>query len=201
MRRGGPKWEPGPRHRWEGAWGVGRQGWVGRADLSGPLMPEEDPGLPLGGNREPEKVRVGMLKHLQGTRRQEVGVGVSGGPRHWSWPVLDTCQSSVPLSPLSPFSLCFCHICAPFSFECHSVYWVCFFVFQLFRAASAAYGVSLARGRIRATAASLHHSNSNTISEPRLRLHHSSRQCQILNPLRPGIKPTSSWILVRFVNH
>ena len=31
-------------------------------------------------------------------------------------------------------------------------------------------------------------------------LHHSSQQCQILNHwVRPGIKPTSSWILVRFV--
>ena len=31
-------------------------------------------------------------------------------------------------------------------------------------------------------------------------LHHSSRQCRILNP-RPGIKPASSWMLVGFVNH
>ena len=34
-------------------------------------------------------------------------------------------------------------------------------------------------------------------------LHHSSRQCRILNPLskvRPGIQPASSWILVRLVN-
>ena len=30
-------------------------------------------------------------------------------------------------------------------------------------------------------------------------LHHSSGQCQTLNPLRPGIKPTSSCILVVFV--
>ena len=33
-------------------------------------------------------------------------------------------------------------------------------------------------------------------------LHHSSWQRQILNPKAgPGIDPTSSWILVRFVNH
>ena len=32
-------------------------------------------------------------------------------------------------------------------------------------------------------------------------LHHSSRQCRILNPLSEAIKPASSWILVRFVNH
>ena len=30
-------------------------------------------------------------------------------------------------------------------------------------------------------------------------LYHSSQPCQILNPLRPGVKPTSSWILVGFV--
>ena len=31
-------------------------------------------------------------------------------------------------------------------------------------------------------------------------LHHSLHQCRILNPrVRPGIKPTSSWILVGFV--
>ena len=32
-------------------------------------------------------------------------------------------------------------------------------------------------------------------------LHHSSWQCRILNWVRPGIKPVSSWIPVRFVNH
>ena len=46
-----------------------------------------------------------------------------------------------------------------------------------------AYGGSQARGQIGAVAASLHHSHSNRGSKPRLRLHHSSRQCQILNPL------------------
>ena len=47
---------------------------------------------------------------------------------------------------------------------------VCLFVFVLaFRAASAAYGSSQARGQIRATVASLHHSHSNAGSELRLR--------------------------------
>ena len=33
-------------------------------------------------------------------------------------------------------------------------------------------------------------------------LHHSSWQCQVPNPLaRPGVEPTTSWFLVRFVNH
>ena len=45
--------------------------------------------------------------------------------------------------------------------------WVCF-IFCLFRAAPAAYGSSQARGWIRATAAGLHHSNSNARSEPHL---------------------------------
>ena len=48
---------------------------------------------------------------------------------------------------------------------------VCLFVFLngLFRAAPAAYGNSQARGQIGAMAASVHHSPSNTGSEPRLR--------------------------------
>ena len=40
--------------------------------------------------------------------------------------------------------------------------------FGLFRAVPTAYGSSQARGRIRATAATLHHSHSNSRSEPRL---------------------------------
>ena len=31
-------------------------------------------------------------------------------------------------------------------------------------------------------------------------LHHSSQQCRILNPLRPGMEPASSWILVGFIS-
>ena len=32
-------------------------------------------------------------------------------------------------------------------------------------------------------------------------LHHSSVQCWILNPQRPGMEPATSWFLVGFVNH
>ena len=39
------------------------------------------------------------------------------------------------------------------------------FLFLLFRASPAAYGTSQAKGRIRATAASLYHSHSNSGSE------------------------------------
>ena len=45
-------------------------------------------------------------------------------------------------------------------------HWVTFFFF--FRAALAAYGGSQARGQIRAAAANLHHSQSNTGSETHL---------------------------------
>ena len=56
----------------------------------------------------------------------------------------------------------------------------------LFRAAPVAYGRSQARGPIRATAAGLHHSHSDSGSEPLSHvcdLHHSSRQRGIHNPL------------------
>ena len=58
-----------------------------------------------------------------------------------------------------------------------------FFVFCLFRATPTAHGGSQARGWIRAAAANLHHSQINSGSEPCRDLHHSSRQCQIFNPL------------------
>ena len=53
------------------------------------------------------------------------------------------------------------------------------FFFWVFRATG-----PLARGRIGAVAASLHHSYSNVGSEPGLRPNHSSWQRWILNPLR-----------------
>ena len=45
-----------------------------------------------------------------------------------------------------------------------------FFVFCLFRATPAVYGGSQARGLIGAVAAGLHHSHSNSGSEPHLKL-------------------------------
>ena len=54
-----------------------------------------------------------------------------------------------------------------------------------------------------ATAASLHHSHSNSGSK--LRLWPTPQLMATLDPqpnwARPGIKPTTSWLLVRFVNH
>ena len=55
-----------------------------------------------------------------------------------------------------------------------------------FSAAPAAYGGSQARGWIRASAASLHHSHSNSGS--------------LTHCVRPGIKPSASWFLVRFIS-
>ena len=58
------------------------------------------------------------------------------------------------------------------------------FFFLLFRATPTAYGSSQARGRIGAVAAGLCHSHSNTGS--------------LTHWARPGIEPSSSWILVGF---
>ena len=75
----------------------------------------------------------------------------------------------------------------PFSLFCFLFY----LSFCLFRATPAAYGGSQARGRIGTTAASLLYSHSN----PRSELHLQSTP-QLTQWARPGIKPTSSWILV-----
>ena len=61
------------------------------------------------------------------------------------------------------------------------------FIYLLFKATLMAYGSSQVRGWIGATAAGLCHSHSNTRS-----LNHWAG---------PGIKPASSWILVRFLTH
>ena len=55
-----------------------------------------------------------------------------------------------------------------------------FFFFCLFRAASAGYGGSQARGQIGATAAGLHQSHSNTSGCSARNLHHSSWQHQLM---------------------
>ena len=81
----------------------------------------------------------------------------------------------------------------------------CFFFLCLFRAVPVTYGGSQPRGQIGAVAAGLHHSHSNTRSKPCLwpsNLHHSSRQCRILNPLSK-IRDQSCVLmdlLVRFIS-
>ena len=77
-----------------------------------------------------------------------------------------------------------------------------FIIFFIFRATPAAYGGFQARGLIKAVAASLHHSHSNTRSKSHLQPTHSSQPCRILNPLseardRIHNLVVSSWIPFR----
>ena len=70
-----------------------------------------------------------------------------------------------------------------------------------FRATPMAYGHSQARVQIGAIASGLCYSHSHTGSEPHLPPTPQLMQCRILNHwVRPGIKPASSWMLVRFVS-
>ena len=69
------------------------------------------------------------------------------------------------------------------------------------RTAPVAYGGSQARGPIRAVAAGLHHSHSNSRSEPRLWPTYTTAHGNagsLTHWVRPGIRPSSSWMLVRF---
>ena len=83
-----------------------------------------------------------------------------------------------------------------FQFWTFSFIFIFYFIFCLFRAALAAYGSSQARRQIRAVAVGLRHSHSNTGSELCLR---PTPQLSATYWVRPGIKPTSPWVLVGFV--
>ena len=86
-------------------------------------------------------------------------------------------------------------------FYSHFFLFIYLFIYCLFRAASMANGSSQARGWIRATAADLLHSTAMWDPSHILGLHHSSWQCwSLIHWTRPGIEPTSLWILVRFLN-
>ena len=63
------------------------------------------------------------------------------------------------------------------------------YLFRLFRAALTAHGSSQARGRIKATAASLPHSHSNARSEPHLQSAHQDlgQACPVLPWDRIGV--------------
>ena len=75
-------------------------------------------------------------------------------------------------------------------------------LFFRFRAAPVAHGSSQARGRIGAVAASLHHSHSNAGSKLCLRPAPTAHgnTGSLTHWVRPGIKPSSSCILVGFVS-
>ena len=75
-----------------------------------------------------------------------------------------------------------------------------FFFFFLFRATPAAYGGSQARGPIRAVAAGLYHSHSNVGSESATYTTAQGNAGSLTHWVRPGIKPETSWFLVRFVS-
>ena len=76
-----------------------------------------------------------------------------------------------------------------------------FFLFLHFRATCVAPGSSQARGRIRAAAAGPHHSHSNAGSEPHLQPIPQLKALldSLTHWARPGIEPTTLWILVRFI--
>ena len=78
-----------------------------------------------------------------------------------------------------------------------SFLFVCFF-----RAEPMAYGSSQARGRIQAAAGGLHHSHSDARSKPTSVTYTTAHgnTGSLTHWARPGIKPESSRILVRFIS-
>ena len=79
-------------------------------------------------------------------------------------------------------------------------FYIIIIIILLFRAAPMAYGGSQARSQIRAPAAGLHHSHSNTRSSVNYATTHTNAR-SLTNWAKPGIEPTSSWILAGFVTH
>ena len=92
----------------------------------------------------------------------------------------------------------------PFLHTLSSIYCLHFFFFLLFKATLAACGSFQARGQIRATAATLHHSHSHAGSGSICNLHHTLWQCWIPDPLSEArdqaqIHMDTSWIGFRCV--
>ena len=81
------------------------------------------------------------------------------------------------------------------------VVFIYLFIFCIFRAAPVAYGGSQARGLIQAVATSLHHSHSNAGSRAASATYTAAHgnTGSLIHWVRPGIKPTSSWVLVGFI--
>ena len=108
-------------------------------------------------------------------------------------------QSLLPLcsGSRSPPALYWILFCVLFN-----IYFFSFFFFCFLRAISVASGGSRARGPIRATAASLHHSHSNMGSKLCLWPTPQLKACgALIHWARPGIEPKSSWILVKFLTY
>ena len=71
--------------------------------------------------------------------------------------------------------------------------------FCLFRAAPMAFGSSQARSQIRAATTSLHHSHQIWAESATYTIAHGNTR-SLTHWVGPGIKPASSWMLVRFVS-
>ena len=83
------------------------------------------------------------------------------------------------------------------TFKVHNMFF-CYVLFcLLFRVAPAAYGSCQGESWIEATAAGLRHSHGNTGSVTYTMAH--SNTGSLTHWAKPGIKPSSSWILVGFV--
>ena len=92
----------------------------------------------------------------------------------------------------------FLKICWLFSFFFLSFFFL--LIFYFFRGIPVAYGSSQGRGWMGATAAGLHHSHSNMGSKPHVTYTTTQGTTSSLTHWeRPGIEPTSSWILVGFI--
>ena len=113
------------------------------------------------------------------------GHGNTGSLTHWVRPGIEPESSWMLVGFVNHWATAG----TPCVFSFHQKYFLSFF-FLLFRATTAAFGSSQARGQIGAAAASPHHwgcadaSPCNWGSELHLWLHHSSQQCQILDPLK-----------------
>ena len=95
-----------------------------------------------------------------------------------------------------------CHFAPVKFFICVRYYFSSYFIdlFAFLRATSTAYTGSQARGQIGATAAGSCHSHSNSESESHLQPTAHGNTGSLTHWARPEIKPTSSWILVRFIS-
>ena len=88
--------------------------------------------------------------------------------------------------------------------ECpHYCYYYYYYYYLLFRAAPVAYGVSQARGRIRSCSRQPtpepQPCQIRAASSTYSRAHSNARSLTYW--VRSGIKPATSWLLVRFINH
>ena len=81
-----------------------------------------------------------------------------------------------------------------------NIYIFIYLFILVFRATSAACGGFQARGRIRAAAASLHHSHSNARSQAAYVTYTTAHgnAISLTRRARLGIEPASSWLLISF---